>query len=66
VVLDDFVRGELMLETPMIPLCSEDCPGMRPPPSHRDKEAPKRDKGAIDPRLMPLMRFASAAKKAKE
>jgi uncharacterized protein len=66
VVLDDFVRGELMLETPMIPLCSEDCPGMRPPPSHSDKEAPERAKDAIDPRLLPLMRFASQAQKAKK
>jgi uncharacterized protein len=66
VVLDDFVRGELMLETPMIPLCREDCPGMRPPPSHHDVAAPERPIDAIDPRLMPLMRFASAAKTKKE
>ena len=30
VVLDDFVRDELILETPSFPLCSEDCPGMSP------------------------------------
>jgi uncharacterized protein len=63
VVLDDFVRGELLLETPMIPLCSEDCPGMRPPPSPQDKEPSMRP---IDPRLMPLLRFASDAKKEKK
>ncbi len=28
VVLDDLVRDELLLEIPMIPLCSEDCPGI--------------------------------------
>lgn len=30
IVLDDWVRDELVLETPMIPLCSEACEGMRP------------------------------------
>jgi len=29
IVLDDIVRDEILLEIPMIPLCSEDCPGMR-------------------------------------
>jgi uncharacterized protein len=60
VVLDDFVRDELLLETPMIPLCSEDCPGMRPPPAQRETEPREQD---IDPRLMPLLRFQSKAKK---
>jgi uncharacterized protein len=32
VVLDEVVRDELILETPIFPLCSEDCPGMSPPP----------------------------------
>lgn len=32
IVLDDVVRDELILETPIFPLCSEDCPGMSPPP----------------------------------
>ncbi len=32
VILDDLVRDELVLETPMIPLCSEDCPGISPGP----------------------------------
>jgi uncharacterized protein len=63
VILDDFVRDELMLETPMIPLCSEDCPGMRPPPSSSHQEAPER---AIDPRLMPLLQFQSLPSKAKK
>ncbi len=31
-VLDDLVRDELVLEIPMIPLCSEACPGMSPRP----------------------------------
>jgi uncharacterized protein len=31
-VLDDLVRDELLLAVPMIPLCSEECPGISPPP----------------------------------
>jgi uncharacterized protein len=53
-VLDDFVRDELILETPMIPLCSEDCPGMDAPPAPKD-ETP--EEPAIDPRLLPLLKF---------
>ncbi len=33
VVMDDVVRDELILETPIFPLCSEDCPGMSPLPA---------------------------------
>jgi uncharacterized protein len=29
-VLDELVRDELLLAIPMIPLCSETCPGIRP------------------------------------
>jgi uncharacterized protein len=58
VVLDDFVRGELMLETPMIPLCSEDCAGMSAPP---DGSAPGSAARDIDPRLMPLLRFSAGS-----
>ena len=31
-VLDDHVRDELLLAVPMIPLCSEACPGISRPP----------------------------------
>ncbi len=48
-VLDDLVRDELLLAIPMIPLCSEGCPGISPPPH----EQPAED--AIDPRLRPLL-----------
>jgi uncharacterized protein len=57
VVLDDLVRDELVLGIPMIPLCSEGCPGIR-----RDTESsprvpsPEAD-GSIDPRLRPLLRL---------
>ena len=55
VVLDDLVRDELLLGVPMIPLCSEDCPGMSPAPGSDETAAS--EKKAIDPRLAPLMAF---------
>lgn len=58
VVLDDLVRDELLLEIPMIPLCSETCPGMGTPP---DAEEKAEDKG-LDPRLAPLLAFRDKAK----
>lgn len=55
VVLDDLVRDELLLGVPMIPLCSDDCPGMSPAPgSDAVDPSPKKD---IDPRLAPLLAF---------
>jgi len=51
VVLDDFVREAILLEIPIFPLCSEDCPGIRPASSDVvDEEAEPR----VDPRLAPL------------
>jgi uncharacterized protein len=47
-VLDDLVRDELLLGIPMIPLCSEACPGIRP--QTEDVPGP-----AVDPRMRPLM-----------
>jgi uncharacterized protein len=58
VALDDLVRDELLLEIPMIPLCSEACPGMSPRPGERAEE-PK----GIDPRLAPLLAFQDKTKK---
>jgi uncharacterized protein len=55
VVLDDLVRDELLLEVPMIPLCSEGCPGMSPAPG-ADAKTPSERKD-IDPRLAPLLAF---------
>jgi uncharacterized protein len=57
VILDDLVRDELVLEIPMIPLCSEDCPGMSPAPNQ--EASPEKP---IDPRLAPLLDFAKKAK----
>jgi uncharacterized protein len=63
VVLDDVVRDEIVLEIPMIPLCSEDCPGMSPPPVVDAKSA---FEDAIDPRLLPLLALKQKAEKKKE
>jgi uncharacterized protein len=49
VVLDDLVRDEILLGIPMIPLCSEDCPGM--------STGPRKEDPPIDPRLEPLKRI---------
>jgi uncharacterized protein len=53
VVLDDLVRDEVLLGVPMIPLCSDDCPGMSPAPE-TDAKTPS-EKKEIDPRLAPLL-----------
>lgn len=50
VVLDDFLREALLLEVPSFPLCSEDCPGIRP----SAKATPERSEAGLDPRLSPL------------
>jgi uncharacterized protein len=59
VVLDDLVRDELVLEIPMIPLCSEDCAGMSPAPG----ALPGPDDKPIDPRLAPLLDLAGRTSK---
>ncbi len=56
VVLDDLVRDDLLLEIPMIPLCSETCPGIASAEQTKASEPP------VDPRLAPLL----AMKKAKQ
>jgi uncharacterized protein len=48
-VLDDLVRDELLLGIPMIPLCSEACPGISPKLDDRAEAA------GVDPRLRPLL-----------
>jgi uncharacterized protein len=53
IALDDLVRDELVLEIPIVPLCSEDCPGISPPPAKEDATG----EAAIDPRLRPLFRM---------
>jgi len=57
IALDELVRDELLLEIPMIPLCSEDCPGMSPPPAFSGNAVGVTAEKAIDPRLAPLLRL---------
>ena len=55
VVLDELVRDELLLAVPMIPLCSESCPGISP-------EHPEESAGTdIDPRLRPLLELKKSS-----
>ena len=56
VIMDQLVMDNLLLDIPMIPLCSEDCPGMSPLPG-QPQGFEKPEEPAIDPRLLPLMRF---------
>jgi uncharacterized protein len=50
-VLDDLVRDELLLAIPMIPLCSQSCPGIRPEPVETSVSS------EVDPRMRPLLRL---------
>jgi uncharacterized protein len=65
IVLDEVVRDELILETPIFPLCSDDCAGMSAPPGNSEAgqssqpsgTAPDETHANIDPRLLPLLRL---------
>jgi uncharacterized protein len=63
IVLDDLVRDEIVLEIPMIPLCSEDCPGMSPRPAI---DSPPSEEETIDPRLKPLLDLKKKSANKKE
>jgi uncharacterized protein len=63
IALDELVRDELLLEIPMIPLCSEDCPGMSPPPGISGNVPSGSAEKAIDPRLAPLLRLKNLNEK---
>jgi uncharacterized protein len=54
-VLDDLVRDELLLGIPMIPLCSEACPGIQPQLASEEPKTAAVDR--VDPRLLPLLRL---------
>jgi uncharacterized protein len=56
VVLDDVVRDDLLLDLPMIPLCSDSCPGIASAQEVRENERP------IDPRLAPLLALKKQTK----
>jgi uncharacterized protein len=64
-VLDELVRDELVLAVPMIPLCSEGCPGIRPghqanPESENSngEDTRRPSEEIIDPRLAPLLELS--------
>jgi len=58
VVLDRFVREAILLESPIFPLCSEACEGIRP----ASDSAPDSQGGVTDPRLLPLLELAKRRK----
>jgi uncharacterized protein len=59
IVLDELVREQILLECPMNPLCAEDCPGIEVPAHLRGPAGATTEDGKpIDPRLLPLQRFA--------
>lgn len=51
VTLDGFVREVILLETPIFPLCSEACEGIRPPPIPTSLSGEGADASPQDPRL---------------
>jgi uncharacterized protein len=58
VVLDRFVREAILLESPIFPLCSEACEGIRPA-----SDSAQGFEGAVtDPRLLPLLELAKRRK----
>lgn len=65
IVLDPMVREHLLLETPMKPLCSEECQGIAVPEHLRP---PEEVFGAsvLDARLAPLMKLKEKLTKKEE
>ncbi|MCA9531980.1 MAG: DUF177 domain-containing protein [Myxococcales bacterium] len=60
-VLDAFVREQLLLEVPMQPLCSSDCAGLEIPAHLRPPELGEGDE--VDPRLAPLRALGATIRK---
>lgn len=54
VALDELVREHLLLECPMQPLCSPECPGIEIPQHVRPRPEDFGDGTEVDPRLAPL------------
>jgi len=54
VVLDRFVREAILLESPIFPLCSEGCEGIR----RASESLPASGQAVTDPRLLPLLELA--------
>jgi uncharacterized protein len=66
IVLDELVREHLLLECPMQPLCSPECPGIEVPEHVRPKPEDFGGEGQIDPRLLPLKRLRAKLSGDKE
>jgi uncharacterized protein len=66
IVLDELVREHLLLECPMQPLCSADCPGIAVPEHLRPRAEDFGDAGEIDPRLLPLKQLRAKLSGDKE
>jgi uncharacterized protein len=54
VALDELIREHLLLECPMQPLCSTQCPGIAIPERVRPRAEDFGDGTGVDPRLLPL------------
>ena len=65
IVLDPMVREHLLLETPMKPLCSEECQGIAVPEHLRPPEEVF-GASALDARLAPLMKLKEKLTKKEE
>jgi uncharacterized protein len=57
VVLDPFVREAILLESPIFPLCSEACEGIRRPEEAGPPASPEGPR-IKDPRFLPLLELA--------
>lgn len=66
VVLDELVREHLLLECPMQPLCSPECPGIEVPQHVRPRQEDFGGAGEIDPRLLPLKQLRAKLSGDKE
>jgi len=66
-VLDGVVREHLLLEVPIQPLCTDECPGI-PVPAAVAGPSDLRDvgRGGIDPRLAPLLKLVGKNEPTEE
>ncbi|MCG8554337.1 MAG: DUF177 domain-containing protein [Proteobacteria bacterium] len=61
IVLDGLIREQLILELPMQPLCSQDCPGIAVPDRLRPPPGVFGEPCEVDPRLAPLKALGAKA-----
>lgn len=67
IVLDDLVREQILLEVPIQPLCSDECPGI-PVPAAVAGPADLRQvgSGGVDPRFAPLLKLVGKNEPTEE